>query len=327
MSRPFRSRPRRWWLALGWLLALLFAALLAPVLPLPYAPDTTDLTAIAEAPLTGSHWLGTDPLGRDLLAGLLFGARTALLVSLPAAALATLLGGLIGGIAGFWGNTGLRLPLSYAAAAAGTGLFLLGFHGSPTIVWAGASAVAAGLAGGVALLGRRGYRRTVAVPFDALALALMALLASIPLLVLVLALAALYPPSWPGLLAVLVLTYWPGPARLVRAEILRIRALPYIESGWALGLPAVRILWRHALPNCWHTLSATFPLSVATLIGLETTLSFLGVGLPPETASWGRLLAAARLAPTAWWLVLGPAAAIIGTTVALRQLAVREPAH
>jgi peptide/nickel transport system permease protein len=320
MKRPLLRSPVRRVLALGWLVTVLMAALWPAALPVPFSPDTTDLSAIAVPPFVTSHWLGTDPLGRDLLAGLLFGARTVLLISLPAAALATLLGSLLGSVAGFWGNTGLQVPAGVAGAGLGTVFFALLFRGAtPITTLLPALGVAAGLYWATTRFTRLG-RRLIPIPADRLVLGAIALLAAIPLLVLAVALAALYPPSPSGLLLVLVLTYWPGPARLVRAEILRIRALPYIESGRALGVPAARLLWRHALPNCWHTIRATFPISVATLIGLETTLSFLGVGLPPETASWGRMLASARLAPGAWWLILWPALAIAFTTLSLGQL-------
>ena len=327
MRRLLNARNPAWWLATIWLAALVVIALLAPLLPLSYPPDTTDLAAIAEPPLTGAHWLGTDPLGRDLLAGLLFGARTALFISIPATALATLLGAMVGSAAGFWSNGGLRLPLSYSGAALGTLAFVIGFQAPAGTMLLAAAAVALSLTAAAALLGRFGFARTIGVPVDRILLGLIALLASVPLLILALTLAALYPPSLPGLLVVLILTYWPGPARLVRAEVLRIRALPYAEAAQGLGVPTARLLWRHILPNCWPTISATFPLSVAALIGLETTLSFLGIGLPPETASWGRLLASARLAPTAWWLILGPMLAIVLTTLALRQLSTRREAR
>jgi len=324
MSRLSSSQSIWWWLAVLWLALLLAAALLADVLPLPYAADTTDLMASAVAPLTGGHWLGTDSLGRDVLAGLLFGARTAVLVSLPAAALATLVGTALGSAAGFWGNKDLRIPVSYGIATVSVVGFCFVCRGPARAFYPTVSVVAASCYLGAALLARCGYRRQLVVPLDRAVLVLIALLASVPLLILALTLAALYPPSLSGLLAVLVLTYWPGPARLVRAEVLRVRALPYIESARALGLPTERILRRHVVPNIWHTVSTTFPISVATLIGLETTLSFLGVGLPPETASWGRILASARLAPAAWWLILWPALTILLTTLSLRQLSARN---
>jgi peptide/nickel transport system permease protein len=143
-------------------------------------------------------------------------------------------------------------------------------------------------------------------------------------LVLVLALAAVQDASLLGLFVLLTLTYWPESAQLIRAELLRVRALPYIEAAKALGLSGGQILWRHALPNAWRTVRTAFPLSLSALIALETTLSFIGVGLPAEMPSWGRTLAAARLDPTAWWLIVFPAVALASTTLALRQLAKRE---
>jgi peptide/nickel transport system permease protein len=100
------------WLGAGWLLLVLSGGLLAPWLPLPFLPAVPDLAHMAESPTwlaSPAHWLGTDPLGRDVLTELLYGARQVVSTSLPAAALATLVGALAGGAAGFWGNSGLRL--------------------------------------------------------------------------------------------------------------------------------------------------------------------------------------------------------------------------
>ncbi|QNE40559.1 ABC transporter permease [Hymenobacter sp. NBH84] len=262
VSFYFASWRRR--MAIGWLCLLLVSAVAAPWLPLPFAPDQLNLSATMQPPGTDGHWLGTDPYGRDVLALLLFGARTALRLSLPAAILTTILGTLLGATAGFYRNR----PL----------------------------------------------------PIDSLVTGLMAVISSIPRLILVLALAAVQPPSINTLLMLFLCTYWIGPARLVRAEMLRTRELPFIEAARAAGIPTHRILIRHALPNTWQPALAVFPLSVASLIALETTLSFLGVGLPPEIASWGRLLAAFSIDPSAWWLLLYPAAILFITSLALRQL-------
>lgn len=251
-------------LAIGWLCLLLLSAMAAPWLPLPYTPDQLDLAATMQPPSAASHWLGTDSYGRDVLALLVFGTRTTLLLSLPAAVLTTILGTLLGAVAGFYRNR----PF----------------------------------------------------PLDSLITGLMAVISSIPRLILVLALAAVQPPSITMLLVLLLCTYWVGPARLVRAEMLRIREVPFIEAARAAGISSHRILLRHALPNTWQPALAVFPLSIASLIALETTLSFLGVGLPPEVASWGRLLAAFSIDPSAWWLLLYPAATLFITSLALRQL-------
>ena len=117
-----------------------------------------------------------------------------------------------------------------------------------------------------------------------------------------------------GLGLVLGLTAWAGPARLVRARMLAVRALPFVEAARAAGLSPVRVWWHHALPHALRPLQTALPLSLAGLLALESTLSFLGVGLPPEVASWGQQLAAARQAPQAWWATIFPAL-MLATTI------------
>jgi peptide/nickel transport system permease protein len=329
MSLLSSPNNRRQLLALGWLAFLLVVATLADWLPLPYAPGTADLAHLAEPPFAGlafpQHWLGTDPQGHDLLAGLIFGARTTLLVSIPAALLAIGVGVLLGSSAGFWGDTNLRIPLGYLLGVSClllVGLFS-GFHlwPSATLAW---PLTLLGFATTVLLVTRyNGFLRrvTIAIPVDRLVMSVIALLESIPRLILVLVVASVQESSIFTLLIVLSLTYWTGPARLIRAEVMRIRVLPYIEAVRATGLTSLSILTYHVLPNASRSVRTAFPLSIAALIGLETTLSFLGIGLPTETASWGRLMATARLDPTAWWLIVEPGLLLLCTMLALRQLA------
>ena len=272
-----RSWPQR--VALGWLSVLLLLAVLAPVLPLPFQPGVPDLAEIARPPFTnGQHFLGTDLQGLDVLTQLVYGARTVVLLTLPAAVLGAALGTLAGSIAGFWGNS-LRI--------AGTSQCL---------------------------------------PLDTLIMGLATLLDTIPRLVLVVAIAASTGTSELGLLVLLGLASWPQLARLVRAQMLRIRRLPFVEAAQAAGLPAARILLRHALPHAIQPLRAAFPLSLMNLLGLESTLSFLGIGLPPNVASWGRLLAGIRSEPTAWWVALFPILCLIASTLSLKLLSQHHPA-
>ncbi len=301
--------------ALGWLVLLGALALVAPVLPLPYPPAQPDLAHLSLPPFTAgsAHWLGTDPMGRDMLAELVFGTRTALGLSVTAAILASALGALLGGAAGFWRNR-LHLPLISGAGLLGLLWWALALPGAG----AGLAVAAAGLVGSGWAPARRGP--WLPVLLDVGVLGTTALLGAVPRLVLVVVLAGSVALSPAGLLGVLVLTSWAGPARLVRAEMLRVRAQPFVAATWALGLPPGRVWWRHALPAACRPLRTAFPLSLAGLLGLESTLSFLGIGLPPEVPSWGQLLNTARLEPTAWWLVAGPGGLLLLTMLALQAL-------
>ncbi|MBO0360944.1 ABC transporter permease [Hymenobacter sp. BT186] len=246
-----------------------------------------------------------------------------MLVSLPAAALATALGTTLGLIAGYYGNTRLRFPCAYwlAAVLLAGSLFLFRLpQAGIARVWYPL------LLGGTALLlGKQLqrfslFRRPLAFPVDQLVLAAVTLLAAIPRLLLVLAIAAAFEPTIPGLVLLLALTSWTQSARLTRAEVRRLLELPYLEAAHSIGLPAWRIIRHHLLPNAWRPIATTFPLSIAVFIALETTLSFLGIGLPPETPSWGKLLALSRLSPSSWWLLLFPGICLLATTLSLRKL-------
>jgi len=301
-------------LAFVWLGLVALSAAVVTWLPLLYSPATVDLYGIDQPPLTASHWLGTDTYGRDVLAMLLFGARTVFLISFPVALAGTMLGVALGGIAGFWGNYRAKFsPLQYGIV--GTLLsFLLGYF----FYWA--VGIVGLLCTGILWAIFKQRQRQLPLPLDSLVLGLIAVVTSIPRLILVLTLAAVQSPSVGRLFLILLLTYWVLPAQLVRTELLRIRELPYVEAAYAAGLPPFWVLLRHALPNAWQSVITMMPLSVASLIGLETTLSFLGVGLPPSVASWGRLLAAAQQSPTDWWLIVIPGLVLLFTTLSLRQI-------
>ena len=314
------SKRKTWqWWAAGWLGFIGVVALVAPWLPLPFEPAAPDLMHMSTPPLRGAadgHWLGTDPLGRDVLANLIFGARTVLALTLPAAVLAAALGAALGSVAGFWGNT-LRVPVPGWLLAGALLWWALALPGPGVAVAVGGLAL-----GWLALSQRRKWPLpTWPLPIDGLVLAASAGLGTVPRLLLVVAVAAGGRLSPAGLLLLLTLTSWASPARLVRAETLRIRQLPFVEAGRASGLPAGRLWLRHVLPAALRPLRVELPLSLASLLVLESTISFLGIGLPPDVASWGRLISAARLDSASWWTAAFPVATLMLTIAALRVLA------
>ncbi|HEY3449471.1 MAG TPA: ABC transporter permease [Myxococcales bacterium] len=141
-----------------------------------------------------------------------------------------------------------------------------------------------------------------------------------PTLFLVLALMAVIPrPTLTHLVLVLGLTRWPDVARLMRAEVLRVKELEFVTAARALGASELRILFRHVVPNCLAPVMVAAAFGVAGAVLLESALSFLGFGAPPPTASWGEILMQAHryvTSPGAWWLALFPGAAIFLTVTA-----------
>ena len=152
---------------------------------------------------------------------------------------------------------------------------------------------------------------------DRLVMRLVDLVIAFPRLVLLLALAALFRPSTGLIIAILGLTLWPGTARLVRAEVLSLREREFVLAAQAAGCSPLRILFRHIIPSAMAPVLVAATLGVGDSIVLEAGLSFLGLGVPPTTPSWGAMVADGReLLTRAWWLSTFPGLAIAVTVLA-----------
>jgi peptide/nickel transport system permease protein len=164
------------------------------------------------------------------------------------------------------------------------------------------------------------FRSSIRLPLDLTLMKIIELLGAVPRLLLILCLAAFLRPSVSMVVLLAMLTYWPAIARLTRAEILKIRTVPYVEAAVALGYHPGRILLRHALPNISVPLLVAIAFGLTNLIALEATLSFLGIGLPPEMPSWGRIISSARSNFAAWWLIVFPGMVITLTVISIQNV-------
>jgi peptide/nickel transport system permease protein len=153
---------------------------------------------------------------------------------------------------------------------------------------------------------------------DGLVMRLMDAVLSFPPLVLALALGAVLGAGLTGVLIALGVVYTPTFARLMRGQVLSIKARDYVEAAQALGAPAWHIAWRHVVPNAATPVVVQASLSVAFAILAEASLSFLGLGIQPPEASWGSMINAGRgYLQQAPWIVFGPGAALFITVVGL----------
>tara|TARA_Y100000588_G_scaffold71966_1_gene74200 strand:- start:10723 stop:12468 length:1746 start_codon:yes stop_codon:yes gene_type:complete len=119
----------------------------------------------------------------------------------------------------------------------------------------------------------------------------------------------------------LVFTGWPGYARLIRGQVLYVKEMTFVEAARSVGAPPGRIMFRHILPNAWAPLLVAFTLDIGGTILSASGLSFIGLGAPPLSAEWGRLVSDGRTYfPQAWWLVLFPGLAIATTTLGFNLL-------
>ena len=138
-----------------------------------------------------------------------------------------------------------------------------------------------------------------------------------PTFFLILTVLAFLPPSIYNIMIIIGLTGWPGVARLVRGEFLKQRKLDYVTAARAVGAGDARIIFYHILPNSIAPVlvSATFGIAGAILV--ESSLSYLGFGVPPPTPSWGEILSQSKYyIDFAWWLTVFPGVAIFLTVTA-----------
>ena len=191
-------------------------------------------------------------------------------------------------------------------------------HGARTALGVSALAVAAFVAIGAVLGAAAGFfgRRV-----DAIVARLIDVLSSFPALVLLVVVQALQDrPSFVSLLVAIGLTRWTEVARLTRAEVLVVSARDYTLAARALGATPARVLWRHILPNAKGPLIVSAALGLRQVVVIESSLSFLRVGLPPPSASWGEMLGEMRDGPGAWWLVVLPGVLVVVLSFALNVI-------
>ena len=142
-----------------------------------------------------------------------------------------------------------------------------------------------------------------------------------PSFFLILAVIAFLEPSLANIMVVIGLTSWMGVTRLVRADTLSLRERDFIASARLAGCSTPRILFRHILPNVLAPVLITATLGVAGAILIESSLSFLGLGVQPPTPSWGNMLMEGKVAiEIAPWLSIFPGLAILITVLGYNLL-------
>jgi peptide/nickel transport system permease protein len=142
-----------------------------------------------------------------------------------------------------------------------------------------------------------------------------------PSFFLILAVIAFLEPSLVNIMAVIGLTSWMGVARLVRAETLTLKSRDFVLAARVAGSGPVRILWHHILPNASAPVLVSATLGVAGAILIESSLSFLGLGVQPPTPSWGNMLMEGKeVLEIAPWLSIFPGLAILFTVLGYNLL-------
>lgn len=216
-----------------------------------------------------------------------------------------------------FGDTGLEPPLAgsgrshwFGTDKHGADVLSRMIHASRIALGIGLVATGIALGIGVIIGGLMGYFAGVV---DILGMRLVEIFEAIPLLFLLLTFVAFFGRSLYLMMVIIGITSWPGYARYIRAEFLKLRQQEFVQAAIACGLPLHSVLFRHMLPNGLAPLLVTASFGVASAILAETTLSFLGLGLVDDP-SWGQMLNQAVQSSTFnWWMAAFPGGAIFLT--------------
>jgi peptide/nickel transport system permease protein len=273
-----------------------------------------------EIPRLGVYLFGTDDLGRDVFARMLQGAWVSLTVGFVAVGIAVLIGILMGGMSGYFGQNHLRVDQILAAIVLllGGGLLTVGaiFSGALLLLIGGAYMV-------FSLYCKKGLGKgplpkwmkvffAGAISVDTLIMRLVDIMLCFPSFFLILTVVALLPASIYNIMIVIGLTSWMGTTRFVRAEFLSLREQDFVTAARALGVSNWRIILRHMIPNAIAPVLVSATIGIATAILTEAGLSFLGFGVPPPHATWGNILSdGKRFIFDAPWLTFIPGIAIL----------------
>jgi peptide/nickel transport system permease protein len=286
-------------------------------------------------PTRFKHHLGTTENGTDVFAALIHGTRISLGIGFLSMGIAALIGLFLGAIAGYFGDHRakmkrgqfwmivLSIPLAWFYAFSVRAYSLkdaLEISGTDFLFQLLVSIAVFGVVIWLfSLLGKwvargRFFGAMINVPLDSIISRGIEIINSIPVLILVISLAALTKSySIVYIMIIIGLTSWTGIARFTRAEFLRIRSMDYILAAEAMGFKERRIIFRHALINGIAPSLVSIAFGIAAAILIESGLSFIGVGLPPEVLTWGKLLNQGRNNFDAWWLTVFPGIAIFLT--------------
>jgi peptide/nickel transport system permease protein len=249
-------------LILAWtIIAIAIAWAVAPGLFTPYSGTVGVAGNQLRAP-DGLHWFGTDEIGRDVLARIIYGSVNSLSGAVVAVFVGLVGGSALGLIAG---STGGRV--------------------------------------------------------DAVIMRLVDVLLSVPGLLLQLSIIIILGFGTVNVAAAVGATTVAGFARLMRAEVIRVRRADYVEAAFGSGGRFWVVLWRHVLPNALGTVIAYAALQFGSAILAISTLGFLGYGAPPPTPEWGLLISEGRkYLTTSWWLTTFPGLAVILVVLAANRI-------
>ena len=230
------------------MVTILLMCIFAPLITA-YRPDEPNFKAMTKRP-NAEHILGTDKLGRDVFSRVLYGGRWSILIGVTGSLGGTLIGVILGAIAGYFGKI-----------------------------------------------------------TDMIIVRISEVFQTLPNMILILILGAVFGKGVGNLLFIFAITGWMTTFRMVRNEFIVLKGETYVQVCEAFGMSKAAIMFKQILPNVLSPVIVAMTVNVATFILSEAGLSFIGIGVPSSTPTWGNILNAAKsmdVLANYWWLWLVP---------------------
>ncbi|MFN8153316.1 MAG: ABC transporter permease [Bacteroidia bacterium] len=264
---------------------------------------------LTDIPVLKRHWFGTDLRGGDVLAYTVFGLRNSMVISILAIIISLVIASFLG-FAGGWysseafviGRTQLLVILLW---------LLFAFHGLVNLytlydkyIFLLLITVCCALV--MFRLRKIEHQKTVNVRIDFFSDRLSEIFVSIPRMVLLMVMVQFVDKSISSIALVIGLTGWVDLARLIRSETIRLKDQPFIDAAMMNGVSRRRLFLKHIFPNIWPSVMVVSMYAFSGNIIMESSMSFFGMGLPPESPSVGTMLSEARSYYEYWWLFIIP---------------------
>jgi peptide/nickel transport system permease protein len=327
--------------------------------PCAYSPNTIDAdnaplkspfdkqyltinNSVVSLPIAYRHWFGTTQNGNDVLSAIIHGTKISLSVGIFGMLLASIIGISLGAIAGYYQNNTFKI-----------GYFQFGFLVlSLVFAWFYSikirqdELVNSFNNGGIGVLTQLILSATIFLtisyvfswigkkidylinknsqiffPFDLVISKLIEILNSIPVLLLIISVAAIAKPSYLFLILILGFLSWTNIARIVRAEFIKAKHLDYVMACKAIGISNTRIIIKHILPNILPIVFVQIMFGMAGAVLIESALSFIGVGVPLNVVSWGSLLNEGQNSFSSWWLIIFPGVCVFTLILIYNKIA------
>lgn len=327
--------------------------------PCAYSPNTIDAdnaplkspfdqqfitinNSVVSLPTKYRHWFGTTQNGNDVLSGIIHGTKISLSVGIFGMLLASLIGISLGAIAGYYQNNTFKIGY-FQFWLIILSLFFAWFY---SIKIRQTELISSFNNGGLSVLlqllfsgiifstivylfswiGKKiddliNKNSKIYFPFDLIISKLIEILNSIPVLLLIISVAAIAKPSYLFLILILGFLSWTNLARIVRAEFIKAKHLDYVMACKAIGISNTRIIIRHILPNVLPIIFVQIIFGMAGAVLIESALSFIGVGVPLNVISWGSLLNEGQNSFSSWWLIVFPGVCVFTLILIYNKIA------